>query len=209
MPPWKPEEIWKNQDVFVIGGGDSLRTFDWDLLKHELTIGCNNAYTFGAEICNVCIFGDIKWFRHHKEELLSYKGAVFSSCPQLQRSSIPWIWTMMRKSIGFHKDALGWCGNIGASAINLSLLLGAKNTFLLGFDMHLSKDGNNNWHDNPLDKPENINHSQQLKQMSNLDKYLENKFPGRQVINVTRDSSLNVFPKVDFELFFKERTKKK
>lgn len=208
MPQWKPEESWIGEDVFIIGGGTSLKTFDWNLLKYELTIGCNDAYAYGKEICKICVFGDIKWFKHHQEALEKFNGVVFTSCPQLQRTRIPWIWTLMRKSIGFHENALGWSGNTGANAINLALILGAKNIYLLGFDMHLSEDGKSNWHDNNLDKPRDSIYLTFLKQMKNLDKYLETRFPFQKIINVTNDSSLNVFPKVNLDLFFKERTKK-
>ena len=74
--------------------------------------------------------------------------------------------------------------------------------------MHLSEDGKSNWHDNNLDKPRDSIYLTFLKQMKNLDKYLETRFPFQKIINVTNDSSLNVFPKVNLDLFFKERTKK-
>lgn len=207
MPIWTPENQWEGLDVFVVGGGVSLQSFNWDLLKDEWTIGCNDAFLEGKDLIKLCFFGDDKWFKVHKKELALYAqsgGVVFTSCPQLQRTNLKWIWTLVRKSRGFHVDALGWNMNTGASAINLALLLGARRIFLLGFDMHLTE-GRSNYHENNLDKPNAGVHKQHLKAMRILDKHLENKFPGREVINVTNDSSLNIFPKVNLDLFFKER----
>ena len=53
MPIWIPQEKWKDEDVFIIGGGDSLRTFNFDVLKDELTIGCNTAFSLGSDICKI------------------------------------------------------------------------------------------------------------------------------------------------------------
>ena len=58
MPEWKPEPIWKDQEAFIIGGGPSLRDFDWSLLRDKNTIGCNNAFRLGPDICKICLFVD-------------------------------------------------------------------------------------------------------------------------------------------------------
>ena len=102
MPKWTPEKKWNGQEAFIIGGGDSLKTFDWNLLKPHLTIGCNDAFTYGHEICKICFFGDIKWFEKHKQELERYKGVVFTNVSQLVNTNIPWLWTMRREPRGLH-----------------------------------------------------------------------------------------------------------
>jgi hypothetical protein len=212
MPRWTPETIWYGQDVFIIGGGSSLKGFDWNLVKSECTIGCNNAFQLGPEVCKICIFGDIKWFKKFEKELVGYAseekgGIVFTNSPHLQHTKVPWIWTMPRKSRGLYVDALGWNNNTGASAINLALLLGAKRIFLLGFDMHLSVEGQVNWHPNNLDKPSEKVFAKHLEGFIKVAADLKRDFPGREVINITKDSSLAVFQKVDIDLFWKERRK--
>jgi len=205
MPKWIPEKVWEGQDVFIIGGGNSLEHFDWNLLKAENTIGCNDAFQHGKEICKICVFGDVRWFTTFEQELALYKGVVFTNSQQLQKTKLPWLWTMPRKGSGLHEDALGWNANTGAEAINLALLLGAKRIFLLGFDMHLSKDGKSNWHRNRLDKPNENIYSKFLRGFVALSKDLPKKFPGVEIINVTDDSGLNLFPKIGIEEFWKER----
>jgi hypothetical protein len=211
MPRWDlPDARWAGCDVFIIGGGPSLERFDWNLLKGELCIGANDAYKLGVSLCQICHFGDIKWFHAHKKELKKYSdagGVVTTSCPNLQRKTPHWVWTLMRRANGFHIDALGWNGNTGAEAINVALILGAKRVFLLGFDMRLSDTGEMNWHPNNLDKPNTHIYERFLHQMRNLDDHLAKKFPGQFIFNVTKDSSLNVFPKLDLDVFFMERKK--
>ena len=209
MPRWKPEQIWKDRDVFIIGGGESLQHFDWNLLKPELTIGCNDAFLLGEQICKICIFGDSKWFKAFKDRLLHFRNAVFTNCVQLQDTKIDWLWVIQRASRGLHHNALGWNGNTGASAINLALLLGARRIFLLGFDMHLSKEGKPNWHKNELDKSNKNIYPTFLKDFGRVAKDLPKKFPGREIINVTDDSSLNKFRKIGVKKFWTERSKKK
>ncbi len=209
MPRWTPEAKWQDQDVFIIGGGHSLEPFDFNLLKSELTVGCNTAYQYGSEICKICFFGDKKWWTKHKERLEQFKGAVFTSCPQLQKDTTPWLWIMGRRQRGFHQDVLGWGKNTGLGAVNLALLLGAKKIFLLGFDMHLSKDGKPNWHNQLLDKPNKNVYPGFIKGFQRTVKDLEIKFPGKEIINITDDSDLNVFPKIGIKKFWSERVKQK
>ncbi len=69
MPLWKPVKWWDGEDAFIIGGGGSLKSFDWNLLKLENTIGCNNAFQHGVDICKICVFGDVNWFKSFEQEL--------------------------------------------------------------------------------------------------------------------------------------------
>jgi len=196
---------WIGQDVFIIGGGTSLNGFNWDLLRNELTIGCNAAYKLGKDICKICIFGDLKFFKKYKDELQSFEGIVVTNETHLQNTKEPWLWTMRRESIGLHEHSLGWNCNTGASAINLAFILGAKRVYLPGFDMKLSTDGKSNWHNYGLDKP----NTAICIRMNDSFKYVyrdwQKKFADREIINITNDSDLNYFPKIEVEKFWNER----
>ena len=208
MPRWTPKPLWKNEDVFIIGGGASLRDFNWDLLILERTIGCNTAFTLGKDVCKICIFGDAKWFRKHERQLAQYAaagGIVFTNCLAYQRSNIDWLWTLPRKPRGLGLNELGWNKNTGASALNLALILGAKRVFLLGFDMHLSPDRKPNWHDQLIDKPNPKVYRDFILNFTYVAMDLKRLFPGREVINVTDDSDLDVFPKVGCSEFWTKR----
>lgn len=209
MPKWKPEPIWPDSEVFIIGGGDSLREngFDFNLLKDEKTIGCNSAYLLGAEICDICIFSDFKFFQHFGEELALFGGMVITNSSSMQGTNLDWLWVAGHQNHGLHYDALGYNGNTGSSALNLAVLLGAKKVYLLGFDMKLSPSGRPNWHHNKLiDKPSPQVYDRFKNGFAKVKKDWKDKFPDREIYNVTDDSDLEAFPKISFTKFWKERT---
>lgn len=217
MPEWKPELIWKNQDVFIIGGGTSLQTFDWSLLKNEKTIGCNNAFRLGTDICDVCVFVDRKFIfdapNHPRsgfyDKLAEYgkTNLVVTNDTQLKTRKEPWINWMLRRPRGLHYDALGYNANCGAVAINVALLMGAATIYLLGIDMHLGENKRPNWHSHIIDKPSEEVYGRMLASFGWVKKDLELKFPGRRVFNVNANSNLQIFPKLDPEIFWAERRK--
>lgn len=212
---WEPEKLWDGEEAFIIGGGRSLLTnrFDFDVLRDEKVIGCNNAYQYGPRICNICIFGDRTWLLGHATmpghqdrvaEYVEAGGFVVTNDNHMSGSSLVWLHWMRRRLKGLHTDALGWNKNTGASAINLALILGAQTVYLLGFDRFLT-DGKPNWHDELMDKP-----SQKLYEGMNycdarMKRDLKSKFPNRQVINVTDHSNYDVWPKVPLTGFFEQR----
>lgn len=205
---WVPKEIWEGQDVYIIGGGPSLKTFDWNLLLDKNTIGCNSAFILGAEICKICAFGDFKWWKHYKEDLKSYKGMVVTNSPRIARLPDKEILGVRRKGRGLSNDIyfLAWNGNTGAMAVNLALLLGARRVFLLGFDMKLSEKGRANWHDKRYERVKADVYKRFMQGFRYAADDLPIKFPGREVINLTEDSLLDVFPKQSvLEHFQKER----
>ena len=208
MPIWRPTNNWQDQDVFIIGGGDSLRNFDWNLLLGERTIGCNDAYMLRPTICKLCVFGDVAWFNEHESKLAQYAnngGIVFTNARRLYHTKVPWLWTLQRKSTGLSRSKLAWNKNTGASAVNLALILGARRVFLLGFDMHLSKDGKANWH-SQLNKRSNKNvYADFLEGFMHLSIALKSSVFNCEIINVTDNSDLDLFPKVACDTFWDER----
>jgi len=204
--------------VFIIGGGTSLRGFDWSLLYDEKTIGCNQAFRLGEDVCDICVFGDYKFlfkgrgqpYHRNYDALAQFKNPVVTNVSQLQNNTdIPWLKIMPKVNAGLSKDGLGWNCNTGSVAINLALILGAKTVFLLGFDMHLDKKtGKPNWHDEPLiDKPKETIYDRMIRNFALVKQQLPKVFPSSAVVNVNDDSRLNVFPKVSATGFWNERRK--
>lgn len=205
MPRWIPQQKWAEEDVFIIGGGPSLKTFDWSLLKRELTIGCNTAFVLGEDICKICYFGDIKWWHEFKEKLGHFTHPVFTSVPHLRSSKVPWLWYIPRRNYGLHTNAVGWNSNTGASAINLALILGAKNVYLLGMDLGLDKHGNPNWHPHQIE-PANVGVYQRFREgFARVARDLPTKFPGCQIINLHDHNTLPMFPNIPLSSFWNNR----
>ena len=168
----------------------------------KFIIGCNVDYLYGSDICEIYLFGDFLWFEEHKQKLAKYKGVVFTSSPARYNTKIKWLWTMMRESTGVYDDRLGWNFNTGASAINLAALLGAKRVYLLGFDMKLTN-GMNNWHRNTLSIPDADVFEKFISGFKFLKASMDKKYPDIEVINITDDSGLNLYPKVGLKEFWK------
>jgi len=204
MARWQPEKVWDGEDVFVIGGGPSLKDFDWDVLKLENTIGCNDAYLLGEDICKICYFSDFKWFSVHKARLAKFSNPTFTNCCQLMKSAVKNLWTMERKAYGIHKNAIGYNSNSGGAAINLAILLGAKRIFLLGFDMRL-REGESNWHPNDVSKPNEEAYLRFIKGFTKLTADWKRDYSDIEIVNVTDDSNLDLFPKIGVEEFWSER----
>lgn len=204
---WVPQKLW-NGDAFIIGGGDSLRGFDFSRLNGEHVVGCNDAYKLGRETCNICIFGDERFLQAHQKRLAEYVksgGFVVTNDTHLEASRISWLNWMRKRARGLHHDALGWNLNTGASAINLALLLGAENVYLLGFDRQLGKNDSPNYHDEILIQPKPETYPKMNMADAYMKRDLKKKFPGCHVWNVTDKSKLDVWPKIPAEQFWSER----
>jgi len=196
---WTPEKWWDGLDAFVIGGGPSLRHFDWACLAGRKTVGCNDAFALGPDVCTVCIFGDLRWFNTHRKSLEKFPNPVFSNQPSLHNGKgVPWLRTMKREPKGLYKNALGWGGNTGCAAINLAFVLGASRVFLLGFDLKVSE-GKTNWHDRNISKPTDSSYKNFEKGFTEIAKNLPKVFPGGQIFNCTPGSRLTVFPRMDLK----------
>jgi len=218
MPNWVPEPLWEGADAIIIGGGPSLKGFNWDLLKDEMTIGCNAAYTLGKEVCSVILFGDSSFFKDHQVGLENYGGPVFTNSRRLLGTKIPWLLTIPRQSKGLSHTALGWNGCTGAGAVNLAFLFGAKRVYLLGFDMMVQykvegQPLTENWHTlydkkkarkNPLKKGGSP-YPRFLSGFEDVVKDWKEKFSDREIINVNDDTALRCFPVMSVSEFLKER----
>jgi len=207
MPQWVPEPFWTGQDVYIIGGGPSLQTFDWDRLRGKHTIGCNSAYRLGKEVCLVCFFGDRGFWNEHKEALASYTGTVVtnSKVEDARHPDPEWLYRIERRAKGVFLDVPGWNGNSGACAVNLALIFGAKRVMLLGYDMKATKD-TANWY-RPGVKKKDIPYARFLQAFDRVAKGCREMFPDRVILNVNDDSALKAFPTVPVEVFFKEEQK--
>lgn len=208
MPKWEIQPIWNNEDVFIIGGGSSLKNFDWNLLKPELTIGCNAAFLLGSEICKICIFCDTSFFNKFKKELVNYTGILFTNSVGLQNTKEKYLWTLPRISKGLSINALGFGGNTGCSAINLALLLGAKRVFLLGMDADVSVDRKSHWHNRYVSVTSNDAFRVFKNGFSAVAADLSKVFPNSEIINISDVSKIDVFPKISPAVFWKERLAK-
>lgn len=212
MQRWIPNREWEGEDVYCIGGGDSLRPYHarpkpFEFLRGRRTVGCNVAFILGRDLCNVLVFGDSTWWEGiGSKRLHSYEGEVICCAPALKDDPTPFLHYAPRYELpGFSAEPgkLSFNGNTGSLAINAALQLGARRVFLLGYDMD-APNGIVNWHDVRTSVLRNP--STQLAGFANQIRGaaadVAAKFPGAEVWNVTDASKLTCFPRVSLRDHF-------
>lgn len=205
MPTWTPSPIWKGEYAYIIGGGPSLKGFDFGFLKDKNTIGCNDAFRLGPEVVDFCLFGDSTFFQRNKFELEKFEGYCVTCAPTLTQLNCPWLLQMTRIRDGlFDGPVLGWNYSTGAAAVNLAITLGAVRIFLLGFDMG-SREGKHHWHPHTVKTVRDEAYKRFLNGFNTLSKHLP-RFPHVRVFNVTDGASrLECFEKISFEQMFRHQ----
>ena len=200
--------IWRDEDeVIVLGGGPSLRGFDFSRLKGKRVIACNDAYRYGD--WDMMHFGDQNWYRHNYqnavEGLKQFPGLKTTSCGTCLQA--PDIKVFCRQDSGTPVADwyLGWNASTGASAIGLAIKFGSKKIFLLGFDMRIQGD-KNNWYPNPLHKANQESCNKHLEGVRNM---LPSLPAGVEIKNICTDpeSPLDAFERVGVDIILPPRDK--
>lgn len=191
---WEPTQFWSGEDVYIVGGGPSLNGFDFSQLHDKNVIGCNTAaLRLGFEVCDICLFVDVTWFLDNFNKLSKFQGLVVTNCQSMLFRNEPWLKVMERMEDGLHRNALGFGGNSGATALNLACILGAKRIFLLGIDC-VSTKSDHHWHKDTRAVPQPGLYDKFKNGFGRMCLDLPKVFPGTQVFNLNQASSLRCFP---------------
>lgn len=197
---------WAGHRAFVVGGGPSLRGFDWGLLKGELTIGVNRAFEkFEAGIMFSMDTRLWAFYEHGqlgeeaKERYRTYKGNRVWSVHNGNFILPEEVYVVKRPAggelyrVGTVRE-LGSANNSGYGALNLALALGADPIYLLGFDMRGDGQGGQAWWHEGY--PARQSESVYRKMITHINQLAKN-IRGVRVVNLNPGSALNSFPKMD------------
>ena len=151
-----PNKTWSGNRCFIIGGGPSLKGFDFSLLDGELTIAVNRAFEYIDP--TIIFYTDYETFykklidggfgdEARKKFIMSRTLKIALNIGGVNYDhgtySIPLSRTpRMTTDL---KDGLFDGGNSGFGALNLAVCLEANPIYLLGFDMQGSGDGKQAW----------------------------------------------------------------
>jgi len=135
-------------EVILVGGGPSLRAFDWSLLEGRYWIGVNQAFVHGPRIV---VSKDARWMEAyaHDEAYRTRPGARIYvgerfTCPD-------WVEPIKPRLDWSRSIASGLCAqaDTGLTALNLAdLIAGPDGTvLLLGFDFSSPSGFEENWHE--------------------------------------------------------------
>lgn len=175
-----------NQVVSIVGGGPSLKDFDFGRLQRPV-IGVNDA---GIRIpCDAMVALDKRLIRLYQKEIgqLDYPlitnriregysdNVVVATCDK----TIPLDLTVRQSMFS------------GLFAMLVALTLGARKLFLFGFDGGFSKGDAQNWYPSHTEGMLSWHYEMQNERY--------NAFEGYDIINVGVDSKIDAFPKISLE----------
>ena len=196
-------KCYKDQKVFIVGGGPSLKGVDLDrCLKGENVIAVNDA--FRLKCAQICFFGDEPWWLEVKDEAVA-RGIPFYTTSGASHDSINHL-QITSGGLPARTGYVGWNSNSGMCSLSLALQMGAAEVYLLGYDMHQSPTGENNWYPNHKGVPAFAYTTWLLyqdKMMKDFKEYWQGKV---KVYNANPESSLTCFLKIDRDLLLNERT---
>lgn len=198
---------WKDQRCFIIGGGESLKDFDFSKLKNELVIGVNRAYE--KIDCTVMFAMDrtlYEWIttgalgQETKKKFGAFKGfpVWLDSAGYDYPSGIFVLGKLPNSKFNYSmKNGISGGTNSGFGALNLAACLGANPIYLLGFDMK-GKNGKQAWWHNGY--PEKQGDEVYKTYISDFKKAAsELKEKGVQVVNLNPESELKCFDFGEFK----------
>lgn len=200
------DNAWSGQRCFIIGGGESLKDFDFSKLKGELVIGVNRAYE--RLDCTIMFASDAKYYKwihkgklgaEAKRKFEEFKGRkVWLDSARYCYKGVHLLTGLNGHGLSFSmKAGLNYGGNSGYGALNLAVCLGANPIYLLGFDMKGKNGKQAHWHDGyPKAQPATV--------YRKFKAYFESATPilkekGIKVINLNHKSALKCFEFGKFE----------
>ena len=133
---WMPEPLFAGETVFVVGGGPSLRGFDFGRLRGRRAIAVNAA-GYDVPWADVLFFGDETWCRANPDMIGRWRGLVITTSGYSAR-----MWPG-RVRCAAHSRGAGFVAGgpvrLGASsgqtAVALAVAMAAARIVLVGFDM--------------------------------------------------------------------------
>jgi hypothetical protein len=208
----------KNKSCFLLGGGASLKGFDFHQLDSYDTIGVNKIFMFYSPTYLYCM--DRKLYSYiHSDTMKKQKGDenirelwknctskkyfIASFAQQKNTSSffkgedIEVIPRLSQKCISMDiKKGIYPANNSGFGALMIAIALGYKTIYLLGYDMKVTNK-HTHFHNGYL----NQSPDRQQKHLNNFRRPFESFAPdiaraGITVINLNPDSALNCFKKM-------------
>ena len=191
-------KLFSGETIYIIGGGPSLKNFDFRTLISKKTIAINKAIIYHPT-ADVLYWTDGRFYTWFKNEVDSYKGLKFALKPGSQYTKDIQV-LRKGKPHGLEEDpeVLSHGFNSGHAAINLAYHLGAARIILLGFDM-INDGVHTHFHDGyPTRSAGNkIYQDKFLPGFKQLNSEIKNK--GIEILNASPHSKLNVFPKITLE----------
>lgn len=195
------------ETIYIVGGGRSLKNYDWNLLAEKRVIGINRAFEV-LPFAEIIYFTDHQFFNNYKDRgLLQHEGALVTISERVVDNRVVHFRDTGDKGLDLTPGCLRNGKNSGYAAINLAVHMKAKRIILMGFDMSceavnsvhsgrrkIALPGKTHWHDG---YNRNVNqgvYDKMLPMFHTIAKPLEDI--GVEVLNAGESSRINVFRKI-------------
>jgi len=213
-------EAWKGRKCFLLGGGPSLKNFNFEFIKNELTIGINKAFIKYPSTVNYAMDDrfynmvsssskkDIEKKNLH-QQWIGYKGIkVFPkrSSKSVLDDSVYAVNVLPEIALSFNLGKGIWLGNnSGFGALALACCLGAIQIGLLGYDLKVDTIASKtHWHGGYENQPFNSFQRKLDRFKKCFEEFAETiAQQGILVTNLNLNSALECFPKDTIENFLK------
>lgn len=205
--------IWKGKRAFLIGGGPSLKTFDWSLLEGEFTVAINRAAVrVPTPERSIFFTEDYRHIDEYRDEMKDWPGIKLFHCGDARQHDHEDVYTYVcnhdkwpvteqrnwKKSL---KDGLIHAYSSALSAMNLIDILEPDIVGLLGLDMDTPGEQVENFHD---DYPKDWHPP--ASQLVRFQEEIERIAPFHMrstVINLSEESQLRAWQKLRTETFLR------
>jgi hypothetical protein len=207
------EGEWEGEDCYIVGGGESLKEFDWSVLEGKNTIAINRAHEEFKP--SIVFFTDHRFYQWVMQGVYGWPARESFLNPDVKRVMLcnnkfeyPDFIQILPSKFPVDiftttlKDGLCRSTNSTVSAMNLAWLMGAKRIFLLGVDCEGAKKSpkervtgeepevQKHYHDgHPIETPD-TSHHMFVQSFNTVAEFLKDKV---EVINLNPDSAVRCF----------------
>ena len=128
---------WDKETVYCLGGGPSLKNFDFNKLEGRKVVAVNNAvYSYSASSAVVSV--DCTWIEHNASTLpLSFTSEIALGVQEgvaVPNLEVTWLRWKQEPGLSLNPEVLNSPCTSGYAAVNYAVLKGAKRIILLGYD---------------------------------------------------------------------------
>ena len=199
---WAVPREWPESTVWIVGGGSSLRGFDFERLRGRKTIVINSSI-FSVPFADFLFFGDRRWWVHNNHALPPMTGRIVSNSPSVKDERV-----LSTKKLppppGIVDDRtvlpMSWTST--GPAMQLAVHLGARRIMLMGIDLRVGDDGKKYHHAAHPWTPHPKWTGMQMEALSSCVGPLKKR--GVEVINTSLESALPFWPKRSLEVCLTE-----
>lgn len=140
MPVNTLEQPWT--EVFLVGGGSSLKGFDFTRLRERVVVAVNDALLYLPWATAVFSI-DAQWVENRLHQLRTFAGSKYLAISPVNGLEANYLQKVRGLELSEQWPVVHAAGNSGYGALNLAVLKGAKRIVLLGYDFYSAKQ---HWH---------------------------------------------------------------